>query len=182
MRSVRFQLVRACVAVTAMAAIGVSAPAATAAEAAPTVSAEAGAPARAFAAANEASVLASATVCGDGYEFVDAKALPNADKRYGTLFFYMKGNSACAILDNNTPGGANFMDLRMYPGDTPSAGGHDSGNFSSYAGPVRSSTQAAGGRCVTITALMKNEAGTSNLINWKGGYVFAVDTPSSPCA
>ncbi|MFF3645397.1 hypothetical protein [Streptomyces sp. NPDC002564] len=169
-------------AVAALAATCVSAPAATAAEAGPVISSEAKASARAFAAENEAEVFASATVCGTGYEFVDAKALPNADKRYGTLFFYMKGNSACAILDNNTPGGANFMDLRMYPGDSPSAGDRDSGDFSSYAGPVRSSTEAVGGRCVTITALMKNEAGTANLINWKGGYVFTVSSPSSPCA
>ncbi|MEV0847678.1 hypothetical protein AB0J21_17715 [Streptomyces sp. NPDC049954] len=182
-------LLRLVVAGSAVAAVCATVPTATAAEApapsgtvAAPISAKADAEARAFAADNSAAVAAATTVCGTGYEFTDAKQLPNADNRYGTLFFYMKGNSACAILDNNTPGGANYMDLKMYPGDTPSAGGRDYGNFSEYAGPVYSSTLAQGGRCVTITALMKNEAGTSNLINWKGGYVFAVDSSSSVCA
>ncbi len=128
------------------------------------------------------AAAASATVCGTGYEFTDAKALPSADKRYATLFFYMKGDSACAILDNNTPGGANYMDLRIWPGDNKSAGDRDYGTFSQYAGPVYSSTQAVGGRCVGISALMKNEAGTSNLVNWSGGYVFYVGSDSSECA
>lgn len=128
------------------------------------------------------AAAASATVCGTGYEFTDAKALPNATTRYATLFFYMKGNSACAILDNNTGGAANYMDLQMWPGDNKAAGDRDHGTFSEYAGPVYSSTLATGGRCVGISALMKNEAGTSNLVNWKGGYVFAVDSSSSDCA
>ncbi|WP_330306705.1 MULTISPECIES: hypothetical protein [unclassified Streptomyces] len=128
------------------------------------------------------AAAASATVCGTGYEFTDAKALPNATTRYATLFFYMKGNSACAILDNNTGGSANYMDLQMWPGDNKAAGDRDHGTFSEYAGPVYSSTLATGGRCVGISALMKNEAGTSNLVNWKGGYVFAVDNSSSDCA
>ncbi|MET9257850.1 hypothetical protein [Streptomyces sp. NPDC003717] len=182
MSSMRFTLARACTAVAALVATGVAAPAATAADARPAISARADASARAFAAANEAAVRASATVCGTGYEFLEAQALPSPEKRYGTLFSYMNGNSVCAILDNNTGGGPNFMDLRIYPGNTPSAGQRDSGNFSSYAGPVRSSSLAQGGRCVAITALMKNEAGTANLINWKGGFVFFVESPSSPCA
>ncbi|AZP19765.1 hypothetical protein SAMN06272735_5150 [Streptomyces sp. TLI_55] len=128
------------------------------------------------------AAAASATVCGTGYEFVDAKALPSATNRSATLFFYMKGNSACAILDNNTTGGANYMDLQMWPGDNKAAGERDKGNFSEYAGPVHSSTLASGGRCVGISALMKNEAGTANLFNWTGGYVFSVDNSSSECA
>ncbi|MFP3988536.1 hypothetical protein U9R90_13675 [Streptomyces sp. E11-3] len=125
---------------------------------------------------------ASASVCGSGYEFTDAKPLPSASKRHATLFFYMKGKSACAILDNNTPGGANYMDLRIWPGDNKSAGDRDNGKFSQYAGPVYSSTLARGGRCVGISAVMRNEANTSNLVNWKGGYVFHVDNSSSECA
>jgi hypothetical protein len=128
------------------------------------------------------AAAASATVCGTGYEFNDAKALPSADKRYATLFFYTKGTSACAILDNNTSGAANYMDLQIWPGDNKDAGDRDKGNFSEYAGPVYSSTIATGGRCVGISALMKNEAGTANLVNWKGGYVFTVDNDSSDCA
>jgi len=128
------------------------------------------------------AAAASATVCGTGYEFNDAKALPSAEHRIATLFFYTKGTSACAILDNNTSG-AKYMDLQMWPGDTKSAGDRDRGTFSEYAGPVRSSTLATGGRCVTITALVKNTASsTSNLVNWKGGYVFAVDSSTSDCA
>ncbi|WP_406172733.1 hypothetical protein [Streptomyces sp. NBC_00996] len=149
-------LTRLAVAASAVAAMGIAAPATASA--------------------------ASATVCGSGYEFTDAKPLPSKDKRYGTLFFYMKGDSACAILDNNTAGGANYMDLRIWPGDNKSAGDRDHGSFSQYAGPVYSSTLASGGRCVGISALMKNEAGTSNLINWQGGYVFYVGSSSSECA
>lgn len=157
MSSIGRNLTRLAVAASAVAAMGVAVPSTPAA-------------------------AASATVCGTGYEFNDAKALPSATNRKATLFFYTKGTSACAILDNNTDG-AKYMDLQMYPGDTKSAGERDHGNFSEYAGPVHSSTLARGGRCVTITALMKNtSSSTSNLVNWKGGYVFAVDNNDSECA
>ncbi|MGW1745984.1 hypothetical protein ACWCRD_10305 [Streptomyces sp. NPDC002092] len=128
------------------------------------------------------AAAASATVCGTGYEFTDAKPLPSATNRQATLFFYLKGNSACAILDNNTGGAANYMDLQIWPGNNKSAGERDHGTFSEYAGPVHSSTLATGGRCVGISALMKNDAGTANVVNWKGGYVFSVDSSSSDCA
>ncbi|WP_328905101.1 hypothetical protein OG230_20105 [Streptomyces sp. NBC_00234] len=135
---------------------------------------------RAIAKSQSAAVVAAANICGSTYELDDAKPLPNSTTRHGTLFFYSNAGatSACAILDNNTPGSANYMDLRIWAGDNTGGADIDKGSFSEYAGPVYSSTAAAGGRCVGLSALMKNEAGTSNLINWKGGYIFSASDGS----
>ncbi|MEV5196170.1 hypothetical protein AB0K86_27255 [Streptomyces clavifer] len=181
MSSVRRTLTCFAVAGAAVAAMGVTAPVAIAAEP-PAVKVAAGADAetRAIAASMSATAAAAATLCGSAYELTDAKALPSATTRYGTLFFYTNANttSACAFMDNNTSGSANYMDLRIWAGNNTAGADVDKGNFSSYAGPVYSSTAAAGGRCVGLSALMKNEAGTSNLISWKGGYIFSAGAGS----
>ncbi|MFE7756194.1 hypothetical protein [Streptomyces sp. NPDC057429] len=179
-------LTRLAVAGTAIAATGVTVPAATAAETSAAsqgvvkVSPDADSETRAIAASRSGAVALAATVCGSGYELTDAKALPNATTRYGTLFFYTNATttSACAIMDNNTSGSANYMDLRIWAGNNTAGADVDKGTFSQYAGPVYSSTAAAGGRCVGLSALMKNDAGTSNLINWKGGYIFSAGAGS----
>ncbi|MFC9249250.1 hypothetical protein ACFT7S_36005 [Streptomyces sp. NPDC057136] len=135
---------------------------------------------RAIARSQSEAVAAAANICGSTYELDDAKPLPNSTTRHGTLFFYSNAGatSACAILDNNTPGSANYMDLRIWAGNNTAGADVDKGSFSQYAGPVYSSTAASGGRCVGLSALMKNEAGTSNLINWKGGYIFSASAGS----
>lgn len=172
-------LTRLTVVGAAIVTMGVTVPAATAAEstavsrgAAVQLSSDANAETRAIAKSQGAAVVAAATYCGAGYEFTDAKALPSPTTRYGTLFFYTNADStkACAVFDNNTSG-AKYMDLRLWAGNNTAGAAVDKGTFSQYAGPVYSSTEASGGRCVGVSALMKNAAGTS-LINYKGGYIF----------
>ncbi|MFF6994622.1 hypothetical protein ACFY93_06620 [Streptomyces sp. NPDC008313] len=104
--------------------------------------------ARAFAGKNTAAVSAAATVCGSGYAFRNAVALPSATNRLGTLFVYENGGSGCAIMDNNTSG-AKYMYLKICE-----VGGTncdtDSGNFTSYAGPNYVNSFA----CAPVTAKM----------------------------
>lgn len=104
--------------------------------------------ARAFAGENTAAVSAAATVCGSGYAFRNAVALPSATNRLGTLFVYEKGSSGCAIMDNNTSG-AKYMYLKICKVGGTSCD-TDSGNFSSYAGPVYVNSFA----CAPVTAKM----------------------------
>ncbi|MGW6056020.1 hypothetical protein [Streptomyces sp. NPDC055189] len=125
---------------------------------------DATASAQAFAEDNPEAVAAAATVCGSGYAFRNAVALPDST-RLGTLFVYENGGKGCAILDNNT-GESEYMYLKICK-----VGGTgcdtDSGNFSEYAGPVYVSSFA----CAPVTAKM-GETSSRLYINYKSDRLF----------
>jgi len=112
---------------------------------------------KALAAESAAVVQAAATECGSGYRLHVAERLPDA-RRYGTLFTYTKTNSqgfsgACAIFDNNMPGGMK-MKLKLCPNRTGAACKVDEGLFTQYAGPVKIEGSHSTVFCSKVTAIM----------------------------
>ncbi|MFJ4921008.1 hypothetical protein [Streptomyces sp. NPDC088725] len=132
------------------------------------VSAKADSTTRALVQDDPAAAAAAATVCGAGYTLSKGIPLPlgtDPSMRWGTLFAYENGGKGCAILDNNA-GKAQYMYLSVCQAlgtncDT------DSGNFSSYAGPVYVSSFA----CAPVTAKMGSSS-SSLYIDYKSEYVF----------
>ncbi|MEU4998727.1 hypothetical protein [Streptomyces sp. NPDC021622] len=103
---------RAAVSSTVLAAAVLAAPQAVAADKPELrIANDATASAQAFAKDNTEAVAAAATVCGSGYVFRNAVALPDST-RLGTLFVYENGGKGCAIFDNNT-GESEYMYLKI---------------------------------------------------------------------
>ncbi|OPC79217.1 hypothetical protein B4N89_34710 [Embleya scabrispora] len=163
---------RSMLAVAVVAAMGLGAPQAQADEtgegAAVEISAGADAATRSVAAADPAAVKAAAVVCGNGYILENAFRLPDASNRLGTLFTYRipspdnipDNDPTCAIFDNNTSG-SKWMKLKLCSNWIADGCAEDSGNFSSYAGPV----YRARGGCGKVYAIMRTSAGGTVLID-----------------
>ncbi|MEU6132914.1 spore-associated protein A [Saccharopolyspora sp. NPDC047091] len=81
--------------------------------------------------------------CGSGYGVVNRFDLPNAR---GTVYLtYHSGNGTnCVVTIRSNPGTATLMEAFLRKSGS-SAWTSDSGNFTTYAGPVR---VAAAGQCV----------------------------------
>ncbi|MEU7059797.1 hypothetical protein [Streptomyces sp. NPDC046197] len=120
--------------------------------------ANASAQTKAIAAKKPNAVQATATLCGSGYTLFNAERLPDS-RRYGTLFTYTKSNSqgfsgACAVFDNNMPGGMK-MKLKLCPNRTDaSLCKTDQGLFTNYAGPVKIEGDHSYVFCSKVTAIM----------------------------
>ncbi|MEV7871638.1 hypothetical protein AB0P17_37320 [Streptomyces sp. NPDC088124] len=160
---------RVAVAAAALFAAVLTAPQAIAAEA-PTVrvSSEADATTKAIAKDDPQAAAAAATVCGTGYTLQKAIPLPvgtDPDLRLATLFSYGNSGNGCAIMDNNV-GASRYMYLQVCKVGGTSCD-TDSGNFSSYAGPVYVTSFA----CAPVTAKMGTSS-TNLSINYKSSYVF----------
>ncbi|MFJ5802475.1 hypothetical protein [Streptomyces decoyicus] len=157
-------------AVAALALTGLIAPHAVAADAksssAVRISAQAKSETRAIAAKAPSAVNFAANLCGADYELFTAERLPDAARRFGTLFTYTKAGSsgltgACAVFDNNF-GGPLYMKLKLCPNSTDAKlYKTDEGTFSQYAGPVRVTGANARILCSKVTAIMKYEGGTT---------------------
>ncbi|MFD9487595.1 hypothetical protein ACFWBX_27235 [Streptomyces sp. NPDC059991] len=120
---------------------------------------------RAVAASNPSVVAAAGLLCGSGYNLYKAEMLPDSTRK-GTLFVYVKGTNprnndtpTCATFYNNTEG-AKWMKLKLCSNYTAEGCGSDEGSFNEFAGPVYRNH----GGCGTVTALMKNSAGSSTYI------------------
>ncbi|MFE4917747.1 hypothetical protein [Streptomyces sp. NPDC056661] len=123
---------------------------------------------RAIAAADPQAVSAAATVCGTGYALSKGIPLPlgtDPNLRLATLFSYQNAGKGCVILDNNV-GASRYMSLKVCKVDGTGCD-TDSGNFSSYAGPVYVSSFA----CAPVTAKMGTSS-SSLFINYTNDYVF----------
>ncbi|GAA3822891.1 hypothetical protein GCM10022403_065450 [Streptomyces coacervatus] len=125
----------------------------TAVQFTPTASAQT----KALAAQHKAVVRAAATECGSGYKLNFAERLPDS-RRYGTLFTYTKTNSqgfsgACAIFDNNMPGGMK-MKLKLCTNRVNPTCKVDEGLFTQYAGPVKIEGSHSDVFCSKVTAIM----------------------------
>ncbi|MFF8946128.1 MULTISPECIES: hypothetical protein [unclassified Streptomyces] len=113
---------------------------------------------KALAARRTAAVRATATLCGSGYKLDNAERLPDS-RRYGTLFTYTKSNSqgfsgACAVFENNMPGGMK-MKLKLCPNRTDaSLCKVDQGLFTQYAGPLKIEGNHSYVFCSKVTAIM----------------------------
>ncbi|MGW7007886.1 hypothetical protein ACWGCW_35090 [Streptomyces sp. NPDC054933] len=120
-------------------------------------------------------VAAAQTVCGSGYGFANAYALPDNSERFGTLFIYSIGRDSgpsapvCAIFDNNTTS-AKWMKLEICNNRVPATCHTDANYYSQYAGPVYMNPND----CGTITTLMRWSA------NDDGDIINAV-RPSASC-
>ncbi|MEU4890054.1 hypothetical protein [Streptomyces xinghaiensis] len=160
----------AVLAVSVLAAVGVTAPQAVAVEEpAVRIAANADATTRTLAQADPESVAAAANVCGSGYELQRGIPLPKGtdpSERLATLFSYGNGGKGCLIMDNNV-GNTEYMYLKV----CKMGGGScdtDAGNFSQYAGPVRVSNFV----CAPVTAKMARTSSSTFYINYKSDYVF----------
>ncbi|HUR08736.1 MAG TPA: hypothetical protein VM347_39780 [Nonomuraea sp.] len=167
--STRMALSRITVAAAALAVAVLAAPQAVAVDK-PEVSftADADAATRALAQEDPAAAVAAATVCGTGYALSKAVPLPlgtDPQLRLATLFAYENGGKGCAILDNNF-GASQYMSLKVCKVDGTGCDS-DTGNFSSYAGPVYVSSFA----CAPVTAKM-GETSSSLYINYKSDRIF----------
>ncbi|MFE0258218.1 hypothetical protein [Streptomyces sp. NPDC059010] len=112
---------------------------------------------KAIAAQETKAVRATATMCGTGYKLNYAERLPDS-RRYGTLFSYTKTNSqgfsgACAVFDNNMPGGMK-MKLKLCPNRVHPTCKVDEGLFTEYAGPVKIEGSHSYVFCSKVTAIM----------------------------
>ncbi|MFI7415494.1 hypothetical protein ACIBU0_43360 [Streptomyces sp. NPDC049627] len=112
---------------------------------------------KSIAAQNQKAVRATATMCGSGYKLDVAERLPDS-RRYGTLFTYTKSNSqgfsgACAVFDNNMPGGMK-MKLKLCPNRVNPTCKVDEGLFTEYAGPVKIEGSHSYVFCSTVYAIM----------------------------
>jgi hypothetical protein len=153
--------VRIAVAVTALAALGLTAPQASAADTAGVthlIAPQADEETRKIAAEDPQTVRAAATLCGSGYHLFDADRLPSDERRLGTLFRYANGNGkwrGCALFDNNT-GSTKYMKLRVCGAkDGQRRCDVDKGDFSQYAGPVYTGPNWTYPQGSTVTAIMK---------------------------
>lgn len=110
-----------------------------------------------LAAQHKAVVQRAAVECGSGYKLHFAERLPDS-RRYGTLFTYTKSNSqgfsgACAIFENNMPGGMK-MKLKLCPNRVNPTCKVDEGLFTQYAGPVKIEGNHSTVFCSKVTAIM----------------------------
>ncbi|MEV0184696.1 hypothetical protein AB0I54_36265 [Streptomyces sp. NPDC050625] len=163
---------RAATAVAVLATVAVAVPHAAAADRpAVSVSKRADVTTRSLVQTDPGAAAAAATVCGSGYKLFRAVPLPEGtdpNQRLATLFSYENNGKGCAILDNNV-GVSQYMYLNVCKVDGTDCD-KDSGNFTSYAGPVRVSKSV----CAPVTAKMGKSS--SNLyINFKSEYMFACD-------
>uniref|UniRef100_A0AAU3I2P1 Spore-associated protein A n=1 Tax=Streptomyces sp. NBC_01393 TaxID=2903851 RepID=A0AAU3I2P1_9ACTN len=132
------------------------------------VASDADAVTRALARADPEAVAAAATVCGTGYTLSKGIPLPlgtDPSLRLATLFAYENGGKGCAIMDNNV-GAARYMYLKVCKVDGTGCD-PDSGNFTTYAGPVHVSSFA----CAPVTAKMGTSS-SSLFIDYESEYVF----------
>ncbi|MEU5429693.1 hypothetical protein AB0H73_29450 [Streptomyces olivoreticuli] len=168
--------VRAMSAVAVIAAFGLTAPQASAADhSAPRagLSAKADSKTRAFAAANPKAVAAAGNACGEGYELQRAIPLPKGvdpKMRLATLFNYTKGGNkgGCSIYDNNT-GKSQTMSVKVCA-SMRGACQEDKGNFTQYAGPVRTDEPV----CATVTAYMQASNGV-HFADYNSEYAYLCD-------
>ncbi|MER6695120.1 hypothetical protein [Streptomyces minutiscleroticus] len=114
------------------------------------------------------ATAAAANVCGADYTLSKGIPLPlgtDPSLRLGTLFAYENGGNGCVILDNNY-GSAQYMYLKVCKVGGTSCD-TDTGNFSSYAGPVYVNSFA----CAPVTAKM-GKSSSSLYIDYKSDRVF----------
>ncbi len=170
-------------AVAALTACGLTAPQASAGEAAAPAAGPALAPAvaevvapgadaqtRALAAAHPRQVEAMASLCGDAYTLRYAEQLPYEGNRLGTLFLYGRGLKeapywrGCQLFDNNT-GSTKYMKLKVCENKVSNPDCVvDAGDFSQYAGPVRTRLAWDYPQCAKVTAIMKNSKGSDTAL------------------
>ncbi|GGU93305.1 spore-associated protein A [Streptomyces albospinus] len=95
------------------------------------------------ASAAPASAAAYNGACGTGYRVVNS--LPVTGKGTVYLMYSAKTGKNCVVTVRNSPGKPVFLYTYLGPSDGSSDTVFDSGNYTSYAGPVY---LAAKGRCV----------------------------------
>ena len=73
-------------------------------------------------------------VCGSSYGVIDAMSVPG----YGTIYLTYSSSTGdnCVVTIRNTPGAKLPMLADISLSSSPTWTGHDSGNYTTYAGPV----------------------------------------------
>lgn len=148
--------IRATVAATTMATLGIAVPqtamaASGDAPKAPTTvgsvqfAPKASAKTKSIVAAAPRAAAAAGNVCGADYnQSVYAERLPSATARYATLYLWTNGKESgpsyydkpiCAVLWNDT-GAKQYMGIRLKDNYTDTPHTENFGTFSTYAGPV----------------------------------------------
>ncbi|MFD7914735.1 hypothetical protein ACFV30_29120 [Streptomyces sp. NPDC059752] len=177
-------ITRAVVAMAAVVGLGLTIPQASAAEGAGNaevslsriagvaVSPRASASTLEVASASPKAVMATAALCGAGYNLFQAVRLPDASRK-GTLFIYNTSDlsGTCAVFDNNLAT-SKYMKLKLCEEKIGGKCSIDEGNFTQYAGPVKITGRYV--FCAPVTAIMKDSASSSKAI-------IDFEAPSTPC-